>query len=60
MNYYQSYKAGVLIEMIVFMMGIRNDADIDKVLRALIYGVDCVDGEIAEQRALQKRCNQCK
>ncbi len=46
--------------MIVFMMGIRNDADIDKVLRALIYGVDCVDGEIAEQRALQKRCNQCK
>lgn len=35
--------------MIVFMMGIRNDADIDKVLHTLIYGVDCVDGKITEQ-----------
>lgn len=31
-----------------------NDADIDKVLHALIFGVDCSGGEIAEQRALPK------
>ncbi|MGX3044420.1 hypothetical protein [Helicobacter sp. T3_23-1056] len=31
-----------------------NDADIDKVLHALIFGVDCSGGEIAEQKALPK------
>ncbi|MGX2983900.1 hypothetical protein ACWIWK_00245 [Helicobacter sp. 23-1048] len=31
-----------------------NDAYIDKVLRALILGADCSDGEIALQKALPK------
>ena len=31
-----------------------NDTYIDKALHSLIYGVDCSEGEIAEQRALPK------